>query len=198
MSKQEFLSRLRQALSGLPEDDVAERIAFYSESIDDRIEEGMSEEEAVACVGSVEEIRAQVLSEIPLPKLVKEKVKPKRALRAWEVVLIVLGFPVWFPLTVASCVIVFALYIVLWALVIALWAVVLSFFVVSIAGLALTVVQFAQKQPVQALLILGASLFLAGASVLLFFAAVAASKGVVKLTKKIGVGTKNIFVKKEK
>ena len=76
MSKQEFLSRLLQALSGLPEDDVAERIAFYSESIDDRIEEGMSEEEAVACVGSVEEIRAQVLSEILLPKLVKEKVKP--------------------------------------------------------------------------------------------------------------------------
>ena len=37
MSKQEFLSRLRQALSGLPEDDVAERIAFYSESIDDRM-----------------------------------------------------------------------------------------------------------------------------------------------------------------
>lgn len=198
MSKQELLSRLRQALSGLPEDDVAERIAFYSESIDDRIEEGMSEEEAVAGVGSVEEIRAQVLSEIPLPKLVKEKVKPKRALRAWEAVLIVLGFPVWFPLTVAACVIVFVLYIVLWALVIALWAVVLSFFVVSIAGLALTVVQFAQKQPVQALLILGASLFLAGASVLLFFAAVAASKGVVKLTKKIGVGIKNIFVKKEK
>ena len=60
MTKQEFLSRLREGLSGLPEDDIAERLTFYGEMIDDRIEDGLSEEEAVAEVGSVDDIAAQI------------------------------------------------------------------------------------------------------------------------------------------
>ena len=52
MNKQEFLSRLRKQLKGL--EDKEERITFYSEMIDDRMEEGLSEEEAVAAVGSLD------------------------------------------------------------------------------------------------------------------------------------------------
>lgn len=37
MNKQEFLSSLRKQLPNLPRQDVNERIAFYSEMIDDRI-----------------------------------------------------------------------------------------------------------------------------------------------------------------
>ena len=44
MNKQQYLSRLEKALSGLPADDLRERLAFYGESIDDRMEEGLSEE----------------------------------------------------------------------------------------------------------------------------------------------------------
>ncbi len=33
MNKQEFLTDLRKALSGLPQDDIEERIAFYGEMI---------------------------------------------------------------------------------------------------------------------------------------------------------------------
>lgn len=40
MSKEEFLTRLRSALAGLPQNEVNERIAFYGEMIDDRMEEG--------------------------------------------------------------------------------------------------------------------------------------------------------------
>ena len=56
MLKQEFLAQLRDALCGLPQRDIDERLTFYSEMIDDRMEEGLSEEEAVAAVGSVDEI----------------------------------------------------------------------------------------------------------------------------------------------
>ena len=42
MSKQAFLARLRKELSGLPKDDIEERLAFYEEMIDDRTEEGLS------------------------------------------------------------------------------------------------------------------------------------------------------------
>ena len=45
MTKNEFISRLRARLSGLPKDEIRERLAFYGEMIDDRIEEGLSEEE---------------------------------------------------------------------------------------------------------------------------------------------------------
>ena len=39
MNKQEFLMRLREGLSGLPQNEIEERLTFYSEMIDDRIEE---------------------------------------------------------------------------------------------------------------------------------------------------------------
>ena len=45
MTKKEFLSGLRKKLSGLPQEDSEERLNFYSEIIDDRVEEGLSEEE---------------------------------------------------------------------------------------------------------------------------------------------------------
>ena len=56
MDKKQFLEELRQRLSGLPQNDIEERLAFYAEMIDDRAEEGMSEEEAVAEIGSAEAI----------------------------------------------------------------------------------------------------------------------------------------------
>ncbi len=59
--------------------------------IDDRMEEGLSEDEAVSAVGFVDEIVAQIVADIPLTKLVKEKTKLKKRLRAWEIVLLVLG-----------------------------------------------------------------------------------------------------------
>ena len=50
MNKQEFLAQLRKQLSGLPLKDAEDRITFYSEMIDDRMEEGLSEPEAVSAI----------------------------------------------------------------------------------------------------------------------------------------------------
>ena len=47
MNKELFLSSLRESLDGLSGEDIAERLAFYSEAIDDRMEDGLTEEEAV-------------------------------------------------------------------------------------------------------------------------------------------------------
>ena len=123
MLKQEFLNALREGLNGLPQADIEERITFYGEMIDDRIEEGRTEEEAVHEIGPVDEVVRQIVEETPLTRIVKEKIKPKRKMRAWEIVLIVLGFPVWFSLLVAAGAVLLSLYVTLWSLVIALWAV---------------------------------------------------------------------------
>ena len=48
MNKEEFIAELKDGLSGLPQNDIDERVLFYTEMIDDRMEEGMSEEEAIS------------------------------------------------------------------------------------------------------------------------------------------------------
>ena len=118
MTKIKFLLELHEKLSGLPQDEVEERLNFYSEMIEDRIEEGLLEEEAVAAVGSVDEIAAQIIADIPLVKIAKEKMKPKRQLKAWEIVLLVLGSPIWFSLIVAAFSVILSLYVLLWAVII--------------------------------------------------------------------------------
>ena len=48
MTKAEFLSVFKKKLSALPRKEREEGLSFYTEMIDDRMEEGLSEEEAVA------------------------------------------------------------------------------------------------------------------------------------------------------
>ena len=198
MLKQEFLNALREGLNGLPEADIEERIAFYGEMIDDRIEEGRTEEAAVAEIGTVEEVVQQIVAETPLTKIVKEKIKPKRKMRAWEIVLLILGFPLWFPLLAAAGAVVLALYVTLWSLVIALWAIEVAFIVSAVALLCGAVVFFVSGHGLAGMFALGAALILAALSIFLFFGCVAASKGTVLLAKKIVIGIKNLFVGKER
>ena len=80
MRKEEFLKRLRKRLSGLPDKDTDERISFYSEIIDDRIEDGLTEEEAVAAIGTVDSVVEQIINETPIKTLVNQRIKPKRKL----------------------------------------------------------------------------------------------------------------------
>ena len=47
MLKYEFLGILQRELYNLPKNEIKEQLNFYSEIIDDGIEEGLSEEEAI-------------------------------------------------------------------------------------------------------------------------------------------------------
>ena len=198
MRKQEFLARLRRCLAGLPQGDVEERVCFYSEMIDDRMEEGLSEEKAIEEIGPVDEVVSQILEETPLTKLVKEKIRPKRKMRAWEIVLLVLGFPLWFPLSIVAFVLIFVFYIVLWVLVICLWAIEIALWACALACLVGAVGLFVTKQPIPAVGAIGAGMLLAGLSIFLFFACKAATVGTAKLAKKIVHGIKRLFVGREK
>ena len=135
MNKQEFLAELRKGLCGLPQDDIEERLTFYSEMIDDRIEEGLSEEEAVSAIGDVEEIVRQTAADIPLAKIAKERIRPKRQLKAWEIVLLALGSPIWLSLGIAAAAVILALYISLWALIISLWAIFASLVIGAVVSI---------------------------------------------------------------
>lgn len=194
MTKLKFLFALRDKLSGLPQEDVEERLGFYSEMIEDRMEEGLSEEEAVAAVGSVEEIAAQIISDIPRTK---ERVKPKRQLRTWEIVLLVLGSPVWASLLIAVFAIGFSLYAVLWSVIISLWAVFGSVAACAFAGIFSGTVFAISRYYLTGIAMISAGIVSAGLSILLFFGCKAATKGTLLLTKGITSGNKYCFVKKE-
>ncbi len=63
MTKSEFLDELCRALRFCPSaEEVQRTVNFYAEAIDDRMEDGMSEEEAVAAMGSVEDIVRELKS----------------------------------------------------------------------------------------------------------------------------------------
>ncbi len=198
MLKTEFLEQLRAGLAGLPQEDIDGRVAFYSEMIDDRMEEGLSEEEAVAGAGKISDIVTETLNDIPLKKIVKENMAIKRSRSGWEIALLILGFPLWFPLLVAAVAILFSLYIVLWSLVITLWAIEMSLWACALAGLVMAVFYGIKSDLLPCLALLGLGLFAAGLSILLFFGCVAATKGMIPLTKKILRGFKKLFIRKER
>lgn len=198
MTKQEFLTELKNGLSGLPEQELSERLSFYGEMIDDRMEEGISEADAVAAIGPIDAVVNEVLAEIPLTKLVREKIKPKRRMRAWEIVLLVLGFPLWFPLSIVAFVLVPVFYLVLWVLVLCAWAVELAFALCAIGGTVAGVVYLASGYGWNGVMLIGAGLVLAGLSVFLFFGCKAVTVGTARLAKRIVRGIKRLFVGKEK
>ena len=197
MNKQEFISNLRERLCGLPTQELEDRLHFYGEIIDDQIEEGLGEEEAVAAIGSVEEVATQILAQIPLTKIIKDKIKPAKRLKAWEIVLLVLGSPVWLSLLVAAAAVLLSLYVSWWAVLVSLWA--------SFAGLGgsalgggLAGVFFAfGSAPRAGLCLIAASLVCAGLCLFAFWGCVALTRLTLRLTPKIILGMKKCFIKKE-
>ena len=197
MTKREFIAALRKSLSGLPQQDMEDRLAFYGEMIDDRIEEGYTEEEAVSDVGSVEEVATQIIREIPLARIAKERIKPKKRLRAWEIVLLVLGAPIWLSLLVAAFAVVLSLYAVLWSVVVSLWSVFASLVGCALGGVIGGGILAISGNGLAGIATIGAGLSCAGLSVFLFFGCHAATKGMARLTSAMGLGIKRCFVRKE-
>ena len=197
MTKREFLDELKKGLLGIPEEDITRSIEFYSEMIDDRIEDGKTEEEAVVEIGTVKEVVSQILSEIPISKLIKEKVKKRRKLGAFEIVLLVLGSPIWISLLAAAFAVILAVYVVIWSVIVSLWAVFASLAACALGGVVAGVIFICTGNLFSGLAMIAASLVCSGLSIFSFFGFKAATKGVLILTKKIVLGIKNCFVKKE-
>ena len=197
MNKQDFIASLRTSLSGLPKQDVEDRLNFYSEMIDDRIEEGLTEQEAVLAIGSVTTVSSQIIADIPLSKIAKEKIKPKRGLRAWEILLLALGSPIWLSLLIAAFAVVFSLYVSVWSVIISLWAVFASLVAFVAGGIIAGIIFIVVGNVLTGVCMIGTALVCADLSIFSFFGCKAATKGLLWLTKKLALGIKKCFVKKE-
>lgn len=197
MKKAEFLTELRKKLSGLSQDDIEDRLAFYDEMIDEYVENGTPEEVAIAGIGSVDSIVAQVVSEIPLTKLVKEKVTPGKKDKTGWIVFWVLTFPIWLPLLITAFALGLTFQIILWVFVICLFAMGIAFFVSAIAGFLGVIPWILMNSISGAVFMIGAGIASAGLSLLTFVLGILLAKGVVKLMESIFLGIKSLFVGKE-
>ena len=61
MDKKTFISELRQALSVLQEDELEDIVSEYEQHIDMKLKNGLTEEEAIADFGSLNELAADIL-----------------------------------------------------------------------------------------------------------------------------------------
>ena len=85
MNKDEFLKQLMQALHALDVTERARTVQYYREILEDRIEDGLTEEAAVAEMESIDDIVAGILSDAAS----RGKLKQHRS--AWNVTLLILG-----------------------------------------------------------------------------------------------------------
>lgn len=197
MKKLEFISELESKLKGLPEREVKERVSFYSEMIDDIMEDGTPEAAAVLSVGRIEDIVVQIIEGIAASGESRERIKKKKRKKAWEIVLIVLGSPIWFSLLVAALAIVLSLYISLWAIVVSLWSAFVAIAVSSPAAGILSVVSCFSGSIPLGVVFLGAGLFLGGLAIFAFYGCIALTKASCKLFKYIIRLIKKCFGVKE-
>ena len=167
MNKKKFLSELEQALVSLPRKDRKKTLDFYGELIDDKLEEGLTEEAVFADIGTPEIIAEQVLSELP----------PKKKISWVIILLLILGFPLWFPLLITAAVL-------LLTAVIVLFAIELTFALCGIAGVLGGLVLLVLWKPYAALAMIGPGLVCLGLAIPLWFFCVLTAKAIWRLTVK--------------
>lgn len=200
MKRVEFLKELKARLWALPEADIQCSLDYYSEMIDDRMEDGLGEDEAVAAVGDLEEIVAQILQETPRPPVVVEpakKAKPtKDNTKLWLILLLILGSPVWIPLAASAAATVLSVYVSLWTVVIVLYVVAVALVAAAIGCIIGCFFMIGKFGAI--LVAVGAALVCAGLGILLFMLGNLAAKGMVALTKLAWQGVQSCFKGKER
>ncbi len=194
MTREMFFDELRRKLKGLPKDDIETRIAFYDEMINDLMDEGLSENDAINKIGPVDKIVDEIASDTSLTKLVKERIRPKRKMSAMEIVLLIVGFPLWFPLLLTAFILTLVGYLLIWVLVLVMYVIEISLGAVVLSG----IVVFAMTLFEEALnyVAIGSAIFACGAILLTFPLAKLVTKLTINLSRNIVLGIKRKFVRR--
>lgn len=195
MNKETFLKALEDRLFQLPDEEKRQQVDYYREVLEDKIEDGMSEEEAVASFGDIDKLADDILQDTPFATLVKTKVKPKKGWTPAAIVLAVAGSPVWVPIAIAVLAVVISMFAVCWAVIVSLFAAVLS---IGVSGIYLFVKGFtlAGSGFPYILLTIGSGITLAGLCLFAWLGARILVIWLVQFTKWLAREIKGIFIKK--
>ena len=183
MTKDEYLSELRAGLAAFSKDEVDRAVSFYEEMVDDRVEAGVSEEEAVGSLEPPAEAAARIISEMPAVPRAAARLRSPETPRSWSVafiVAVVIGSPVWIPLALGVIMVVVGCFIGLFGLLVAVWAIAASMLLGAPIGLLYLVAGVKAGSVAGALMGLGCGVAVAGVGVFGIHLAVAASKLLVR------------------
>lgn len=197
MLREEFIIKLKNKLSGIPNDDLEKTIEYYNEIINDKIEEGVSEEVAVNSLGMLDDIVNNILKEIPIKKIVIEKLQPKRKLKTWEIVLLSVTGIIWIPMLIIFFALILTLYISLWSGVITSGALTISTGLTSLTTIFGVIDIFAGNIS-SGLVLIGIGLFSLGIAILFGILTIEFSKVMINVCKKIVLKVKELFIGGEK
>lgn len=193
MTKQEFLSELERALGKLPHAEVEQALAFYDEAISDRMEDGLPEAEAVADLGPVDEIAAQIAAETPpIPRAIARANTGSRTL---NIVLLAVFSPIWIPIVLALAAAALAVYVAIWAVIAALWAVDAVLVLMPFAGLAALASTLGGGMPLPGVFVFGLSLVSSGFGLVASFAVFWASNLLFQATRTFARWIASLFVR---
>lgn len=165
MTKKEFMDALSWQLKALPKKEKKSSLSYYEEMIGDRMEDGMSEEEAVAAAGTPEEAAEEIfkgLSLIDKARMTISKGGRTRNATKTEKVLFWFSLPILIPLVIAAVSIGLTLFIVSWALFISWCAVVAAFILGGIGVIVLGIADFVRGGIAGRLMLIGAGIACAG------------------------------------
>lgn len=272
MDKREFLAALWKQMSDAPKADVERSLDHYSDMIDDYVASGMSEEEAVVKIGSVESVAGQLLAEASDRKAdttaedfgdtaakrqesryragsdtyysTEGKTEqstgsgnntgntsggsvysnrrqsavyqeayaealneytgqgtpaPRRSkgMSGGKLLLLILLFPIWFPLVVTAGALIFSLFVTIWALTFSFFVVAGSFVLAGIGGAIALVLNILGGQVAAGFVTFGGGLLLAGIGILMFLIGGGVLRGVGAITRGIWRGFTGIFRRRE-
>lgn len=197
MNKEMFTKELKKGLKGLPGEEKRKQLSYYSELIDDMVEDGMTEAEAVARLGDVKDICENILKEFSIRISPEKTNKPSTAWKVIWIILIVLGSPVWLSFLLSVFAVVLAIYVCFWAVVISLFAVAFALAVSSLAMIVFLIFKLIVSNVATAVLALAAAFLLAGLAVLIGLAAYWTAVGAVLTASAIVKAVKSVFKRKE-
>jgi len=197
MNKEMFTKELKKGLKGLPGEEKRKQLSYYSELIDDMVEDGMTEAEAVARLGDVKDICENILKEFSIRTSPEKTNKPSTAWKVIWIILIVLGSPVWLSFFLSVFAVVLAIYVCFWAVVISLFAVAFALAVSSLAMIVFLIFKLIVSNVATAVLALAAAFLLAGLAVLIGLAAYWTAVGAVLTASAIVKAVKSVFKRKE-
>ena len=196
MTMDEYLFALNRELSQLPEEERNKQLSYYKELFADMKEEGLDEAEITEKLGSPEKAAEEILKELPLPTLIKSRVRPRRGWTVLNVILLILGAPVWLPVAFAILAVILSVYVVIWSVVVVLFCVVLAILAAGIFGIFLFAVNLIPAT-FSSLFVLGLSLICLGLTFPAIWVTIAVTKGICKLTGRIARWIRSLFIRKD-
>ena len=185
MTKQNFIEKLKKELKDESYETVCQAINYYEEMIDDLMEDGYREEEAILKLGNVKDIlknmKAQEVVEIS---------KMKKSTVVTITILLILGFPLWGSLLAAAACLVLSFYILIWCIPILTVALGIGGFLSFVVGILGSFILFGDSVSL-GLTQLGITALLGALSIIGFYLTYLVSGRILHFTKKINRKIKN-------